>query len=133
MGYGDGMSNTQALNAPSPEEMMRARGTALRDMLRNERWSNRAAAQHLGLTHTYVGARLNGEVDLSYSDIESFARLLNMKTAELFMKLPGLDSNQEPIGSRLAPISSLSGRTPKVANPSPKRTPAVVSLLKVNA
>lgn len=111
---------------PTPEDRMGERGRKLARLLKSERWSNRQAAQSLGLSHRYIGDRLNGKVDLTFSDIEAFARLLKMKPVDLYVLL-GHDSNVEPIGSRLAPVSSLADRTPKAQKASPATSPAVVS------
>lgn len=81
---------------------MQARGQTLGRLLDDERWSNRQAGARLGLSHRYVGDRLNGKVDITFSDIEAFAQLLKMEPNELFLKLLGLDSNQEPIGFQSA-------------------------------
>lgn len=94
------MSQYQSQTATTPEERMAARGKALGDLLDSERWSNRQAGARLGLSHRYIGDRINGKVDMTFSDVEAFAGLLKMQPRELFtlLELPGLDSNQEPIG-----------------------------------
>ena len=93
-------------------------------MLKDERWTRRKVALAIGATPTYVNARMNGQVDLSFADIEVIAPLLRMTGAELFValqegtknaptpkgegeesKLPELDSNQQPAGFK--PISYL--------------------------
>lgn len=82
MGYADGMTNAQSY--ASPEETLRIRGRILGNLLREDRWSNRAAGAKLGLSHTYVGKRVNGEVDISLSDIDAFARLLRLEPTVLY-------------------------------------------------
>ena len=125
-GYSGGMSNIQPDSTPTPEALMRSRGAVLGRLLDEERWSNRAAAQRLGLSHTYIGNRVNGEVDITFSDVEAFARLLKMQPGELFLKLLHLDSNQEPIGSQSALVTLLSDR-PRKERKSIPRVPAIVS------
>jgi transcriptional regulator with XRE-family HTH domain len=112
MGYHTGMTNNQALSpeSASPAETMRERGHRLRSILREQRWSNREAARTLGLNHTYVGSRVNGEVDLTVADIQAFAGILGLEPDALLVKLLGHDSNVEPIGSRLALVSQISSR-----------------------
>lgn len=104
-----GAMSTIQMPAPNPNRSLAERGRRLRRLLKAQRYSNREAARVLGLSHTYVGARLNGDVDLSFSDIEAFARILNMGSVELFehLRLPHLDSNQEPIGSKSRAIRNL--------------------------
>ena len=114
--YPSGMSTTHASNAPNPEERMHVRGKILGKLLEDERWSNRQAGVRLGLSHRYIGDRVNGKVDITFSDVEAFAGLLEMTPTELFLKLLGPYSKREPIGSRLAPVTQLSDRPRKPAN-----------------
>lgn len=102
--------------------------------------SDRDAARRLGLTNAYVSRRANGSVEMTVSDIDLFAgflgipvtRLLEDRDAVAVRKLPELDSNQQPIGSQSALVTSLSDRirkTPQVA----RSTPAIVSLIGAHA
>jgi transcriptional regulator with XRE-family HTH domain len=86
----------------------------LRALLAGERWSGRKAATALGLAPMYVTRRLNGQTEISFSDIVLFAGLLHMAPGELterlynetpttnggegLVSLPRLDSNQQPFG-----------------------------------
>lgn len=86
-------------------------------LLDEQRWSRRAAATALGLTHRYVNSRATGDVELSSSDLAMFARFLNVPISRFFVAtqngpetfasgprlLPDLDSNQEPADLPLAP------------------------------
>lgn len=121
MGYAHGMTTPQAQTSTEPEDRMIARGRTLGRLLDNERWSNRQAGMRLGLSHRYIGDRINGKVDITFSDVEAFAGLLKMPPAELFLKLLDHDSNVEPIGSQSALVLSLAAHTPKVKKPKIKR------------
>lgn len=78
------------LKAAKPEETntiaLRA-AKNLRGILSEERWSGRKAAVALGLTPMYVNRRLNGEAELSVSDVEMFARLLKIDSSALYAVL----------------------------------------------
>lgn len=91
--------------------------------------SDREAANRLGLSNVYVSRRANGSVEMSVSDLDLFAsflgipvlRLLEDQDARKVVKLPGHDSNVEPIGSRLAPVSRLSDHTPTAKRHRPRK------------
>lgn len=53
-------------------------------LLTEQRWSRRAAANALGLTHRYVNSRAAGEVDLSASDLSMFAKFLGVSEQSFF-------------------------------------------------
>ena len=53
--------------------------------LANQRWSRRAAANELGFTQRYVNSRMNGEVDMSATDLAIFAELLNVSVDSFFV------------------------------------------------
>ena len=56
-------------------------------------------ARSLDLTDSQVSRRIAGKVDWTPEDLETAARVLQVDVGLLFtLKLPGLDSNQEPIG-----------------------------------
>lgn len=90
----------------------------LDSLLEQNRWSRRAAALALGLTHRYVNSRATGEVELSSSDLAMFADFLGVPITRFFepthttkgptfgkigpLRLPDLDSNQEPAVISLA-------------------------------
>ena len=98
---------------------MRARCLYLKDLL--EPWSIRRLAARTGLSKSAVESLYAGTRDLSMADIELVAPVLRMAPVDLFTELlavepespetkngsgvepgavalPGLDSNQEPIG-----------------------------------
>ena len=66
-------------------------------MLDAERWTNRKAAAALGLTHTYVGRRRNGENDLTFADVEMFASLLRLTPEQLFAELRSAALSPSPV------------------------------------
>jgi hypothetical protein len=79
------MSNVTELKTRT--EPISRRAQILDNMMTEERWSTRRAAAALNLTHTYVGARRTGKVEMSFPDIELFASLFKMKPVELFVIL----------------------------------------------
>jgi transcriptional regulator with XRE-family HTH domain len=102
--------------------------------------SDREAANRLGLTNVYVSRRANGSVEMSVSDLDLFAGFLGIPMTRLLedrdakvtaLKLPHLDSNQEPIGSKSALVSSLSGRALKAPRTA-GAVPRPVISLRVN-
>lgn len=56
----------------------------LSDLLESQRWSRRAAALELGLTHTYVNSRATGATELSSSDVAMFAEFLDVPVSRFF-------------------------------------------------
>jgi transcriptional regulator with XRE-family HTH domain len=128
------MSNTQTSHALDADSIRPTVAANLKALLKQHRWSERKAAVRLGLTQGYINRRTSGETELSTSDIVMFAPLFDLAPATLtdeLLKLPHLDSNQEPIGSQSALVVSLVGRTAKTPR---KLTPseAPVRLLRVN-
>jgi transcriptional regulator with XRE-family HTH domain len=97
--------------------------------------SDREAANRLGLTNVYVSRRANGTVEMSVSDLDLFAGFLGIPMTRLLedrdakvpaLVLPHLDSNQEPIGSQSALVTSIAGRTAKAPRKlAPATRPAV--------
>jgi hypothetical protein len=93
-----------------------ARADFVRDSLKTERWSIRQAALAMGMSHTALASRLRSETSFLADEIESIAHLLRHEPVDYFRlylqagttkaptpegegrKLPGLGSNQEPIG-----------------------------------
>ncbi|WP_440298673.1 helix-turn-helix domain-containing protein [Humibacter sp.] len=70
--------------AEQADKMRSIIATNFSDMLEENRWSRRAAAEALGLTHTYVNSRATGDVEMSGSDIMLFASFLGVSEAEFF-------------------------------------------------
>jgi transcriptional regulator with XRE-family HTH domain len=70
----------------------------LDDLLKSQRWSRRATAAQLGLTHTYVNSRAAGDTDLSASDLAMFADFLDVPVSRFFevpdAKLTDLDAQR---------------------------------------
>lgn len=69
-------------------------------LLKEKRWSRRAAATALGLTHTYVNSRAAGDTDLSASDLAMFADFLEVSVADFFTPVPPGPENVTRIGSK---------------------------------
>lgn len=80
-----------AIKPQASDELAQRAAKNLRAILSAERWSGRKAALALGLTPMYVTRRLNGDAELSFSDIEAFAGLLKMDGGRLYTLL-----NREP-------------------------------------
>jgi len=85
------MTNT----APIPDDRRAARGRALQQMLKAERWTGRQVALAIGTSPTNIQARFHGKVDLSFTDIEQIAPLLRMTSAELFVALADAEHGPE--------------------------------------
>ena len=102
------MGKIQDATQPSTAEIVAHNLTTL---LTENRWSGRKAAMALGLNPMYVTRRMSGDVECSASDLALFADFLSVPVGAFFLEtkkaptregeglqLPGLDSNQEPIG-----------------------------------
>jgi transcriptional regulator with XRE-family HTH domain len=63
-----------------------------------------ALAAALGVTQPSVSRRLSGHTPWTPDELEAAATLLGVSIGRLFEKLPGLDSNQEPIGLQLGEL-----------------------------
>ena len=85
--------------ADAPINLRERRARALDRMLEAERWTNRKAASALGLTHTYVGRRRNGELDLTFADVEMFAGLLRLTPEQLFAELRAAAFDPAPVNA----------------------------------
>lgn len=70
--------------AEQADKMRTIIATNFSDMLEENRWSRRRAAEALGLTHTYVNSRATGDVEMSGSDIMLFAGFLDVPESEFF-------------------------------------------------
>lgn len=78
------MTNIAPL-ALTPREEIRARRAAfVRDCLKSERWSVRAAAMAIGTNHSSLGARVKGETAFTAEDIEAIAVLLKQDPIEFY-------------------------------------------------
>lgn len=74
-----------AFSAPSHRDQIRfARAAFVRDELKAERWSIRAAAMAIGTNHTSLGARVKGDTAFLAEDIESIAYLLKRDPIEFY-------------------------------------------------
>lgn len=77
----------------------------LDQLLKEQRWSRRAASAALGLTHTYVNSRVAGDTDLSASDLDMFAAFLDVPVARFF-QAPVAETNVTPLPRR-SPVNGL--------------------------
>lgn len=91
----DTLARMSTQKAVAPTELRERRAAALDDMFESERWTNRKVAAALGLTHTYVGRRRNGELDLTFADVEMFSSLLRRSPEQLFADLRAAESGPE--------------------------------------
>lgn len=66
------------------DEVRAAVASNLSDELKAQRWSQRKAAEALGLTPRYVNSRTSGDVELSASDLALFARFLGVPVQRFF-------------------------------------------------
>lgn len=71
--------------AEQADKMRTIIATNFSDILAENRWTRRSAAEALGLTHTYVNSRATGAVEMSGSDIVLFADFLGVPVSEFFM------------------------------------------------
>lgn len=121
------MNDAQSVREQDPVAL---RAAALDGMLKAERWTRRKVALAIGSNPTYVNARMNGQVDLTFSDIEAIAPLLKMSAPQLVavlqdaekaptpkgegLSLPEMDSNHQPAdvqpGHHLATVTQLPSR-----------------------
>jgi transcriptional regulator with XRE-family HTH domain len=92
------MAPTKATAPAALDSVNAARGRALRELLSGERWTGRSAAMRLGVNYAYVNRRLLGEVELSFSDVQAFAPLVQKSDVELFAYLANVDSTVGPAG-----------------------------------
>lgn len=79
------------------------RAGVLWQMLHDERWSRRQIALAIGASHRYINDRMNGQVDLSFSDIEAIAPLLKMDAPQLFAALHEAENAPAPKRRGLIP------------------------------
>lgn len=74
-------------------------------------WRNqdtqKSIGQMLGLTQSALSLKLRGKRPWFASEIDQLAKHYRKTRDELFTQLLDLDSNQEPIGKRVAPVSQL--------------------------
>ena len=85
-----------------PDQVRELVAANLRKHLKDNRWSQRKAAEALHLTPAYVNRRAAGETDLSASDLAMFARFLNVPVQNFFMQIT--DWSLAPV-TRLIPRS----------------------------
>jgi transcriptional regulator with XRE-family HTH domain len=112
-------------------------GRKIRNLMLDHELKATDVARHTGMEATGLSRRLAGKRGWEPDDLSVISYVFNVSVAYLFGEvdrlaplpkekhealaaqfpwatvLPHLDSNQEPIGSKSALISSLSGRTPK--------------------
>ena len=84
------------ITQPRAEDRRRRRAKCLDELFTAERWTNRKIATRLGLSHTYVGRRRDGQNDMTFEDIEMFADVLKMDGAELYRVLKAAEKGEPP-------------------------------------
>lgn len=112
------MSNISQIHPSTGDEIQVARAHFLNDTLKGERWSLRLLQDRTGIAKSTLASKLNGSSPILAADIELFADVLRRDPVDLYAaylaagtkkgpesgvsgpSLPGLDSNQEPIGSQ---------------------------------
>ena len=87
--------------AEQADKMRTIIATNFSDMLEENRWSRRRAAEALGLTHTYVNSRATGDVEMSGSDIVLFADFLAVPVTEFFK-----EHRTKPTGGNLRVLNT---------------------------
>ena len=104
------MTNTASIQ-PRPIRPVNQRvGRNVRDIMFAREKNQVELALAIGVTESSMSRRIKGTTDWAPDEMEIVASLLNVKVSRLFEMLPDLDLNQEPTGSRLAPVSSLTER-----------------------
>ena len=78
------MKNSAAKSPVAPDAIRVARATFVRDSLKSERWSTRAAALAIGSNHNSLGARLRGDTAFLAEDLEAIAGLLKRNPVEFY-------------------------------------------------
>lgn len=132
--YSCRMTNTAEQQQPVPMREIAAANLAAE--LARQRWSDRKAATALGVTHVYVSRRASGKVELTVSDLDMFARFLNVSVSRFFEKLPEKDSNLQPAGletdepeSDAAFVTDIRTRVRKPNKSIEPRRPAILSMI----
>ena len=154
--YTRDMTATNVTRLRSTDTDPRAlRARFVHQLLKNERWSVRNASQTIGMTNSVLATRLNGTTPFLADELEAIAVLLKRDPVTFYadylragssgpetkmaltangegLKLPGLDSNQEPIGFMPAgALLPFRGRATGRREPAPAvpRTPAPIARL----
>ncbi|WP_431862981.1 hypothetical protein [Microbacterium algeriense] len=78
------MTNIASTDLSQRDVIRSARAAFVRDALKSERWSVRAAALAIGTNHTSLGARVKGDTAFFAEDIESIAILLKRNPIEFY-------------------------------------------------
>lgn len=131
-------------------------GRKIRNLMLDHGLKATDVAKHTGMEATGLSRRLAGKRGWEPDDLSVISYVFNVSVAYLFGEvdrlaplpkekhealaaqfpwatvLPGLDSNQEPIGSQLALVSRLSDRTPKPSRRTSNH-PAIVSQIRAEA
>lgn len=136
--YSPNMSNIAQLHPSVSDEKQAARAQFLSDTLKADRWSLRLLQQETGIPKSTLASKLNGSSPILAADIELFAEVLRRDPVGLFAdylsagtkkgpeggasgpSLPGLDSNQEPIGSQPSNVTRARfGKPERAVTPRP--------------
>lgn len=97
------MTNIASSAFSQRDEVRSARAAFVRDALKSERWSVRAAALAIGTNHTSLGARVKGETAFFAEDIESIAILLKRNPVEFYAEYLAADTKNGPASEETEP------------------------------
>ena len=102
--------------SPEPRNLRQARGAFVKAAIDDEERTARFVALRIGIAPSSMSERLKGKSPFLADELESIARVLRRDPIDFYrayitvgtekaptpegegLKLPGLDSNQEPIG-----------------------------------
>jgi len=99
------VTGMEAQRKPDPYKALQyARAAHLRELF--EPWTYRKLEMRTRIGRSTLQSRMTGDTALTIQEIETLAPVIRMKAEELFselmgVKLPDLDSNQEPAGYTL--------------------------------
>ena len=94
------MSNVMRMPEPRPVNSRVGTNVSIIMMMRGK--TQAQLGNILGVTQSSMSRRIAGHTDWSPDELEATAAFLNVAVGRLFEVLPGLDSNQEPIGFQSA-------------------------------
>lgn len=78
-------------------------GANIHQMMWRKRISQAALGRAIGVTQGTAGRKIRGEVGITIPELMKIARLLEVEPGDL-LKLPELDSNQQPSGSLFSQV-----------------------------
>lgn len=81
--------------ATRSDEIRQTVATNIDALLKSQRWSRRAAAMALGISHRYVNDRAAGDVDVTASDLAMFADFLDVPVSRFFAETQNGPASEE--------------------------------------